>query len=94
MISGLHIAHDLIRIEDPRLSYLYIKAILAHPNASFPQRYQAMELLALASNCSRHIDIERRSLIDILRSDDDMENQVKLLLYPQQIQGPFSPMTQ
>jgi hypothetical protein len=46
-----------------------------------------MELLALASNCSRHIDIEKRSLIDILRSDDDMETQVKLLLYPQRIQG-------
>jgi hypothetical protein len=84
---ALEIARDLIVIEDPRLSYLYIKAVIAHPNSSFSQRYQAIELLALASNCSRHVDIEKRALVDITRSDDDMEGQVRLLLYPEEIAG-------
>jgi hypothetical protein len=46
-----------------------------------------MALLALASNCSRHVDIEKRALVDITRSDDDMEGQVRLLLYPEEITG-------
>lgn len=73
--------------EDPRLAYIYIKSILAHPNASFSQRYTAIQLLASASNCSRHINIEKRSLVDILRSDHEMEYQVNLLLFPENIEG-------
>lgn len=88
-LSALHLIPQLILHEDTRLAYLYIKSILAHPNSSFTQRYTAIQLLAHASNCSRHVDIEKRTLVDILRNDHEMEYQVNLLLFPDNIQGMF-----
>lgn len=77
----------LIHIEDPRLAYIYIKNIIGHENSTFNQKYRAIELLALASNCSRHINIEKKGFVDILRNDFEMENQVNYLLHPEKIQG-------
>ncbi len=76
-----------ITLQDPRQAYIFIKAILSHKNSSFPQRYRAIQLLALASNCTRHLEIDRRGLVDILRTDVEMENQVKYFLSPHDFTG-------
>ena len=80
----------LLSIKDIRLAYLFIKQIIGHSNSSFLQRYSAFLLLASASNYSRHLNIQKRNLFDLLRNDFEMENQVQYFLYPNQISGLFS----
>jgi hypothetical protein len=79
---AIEVGYNFIRNEDPRQAYLIMREVMAHPNATFSQHYRAIEGLAAVMNCSRHVDIPRRSNQDIIRSDSHMEELAWFLLYP------------
>jgi hypothetical protein len=94
LISALNSENRALRLgllyvkrDDPRQAYIIMKEIMAHPDASYQQRYQAMEGLALTFNCSRHLDINARTPVDINRDDDAMNELVRVILYPESYIG-------
>ena len=80
MIRVLEASSYFINQNDPRQAYVLIRGVMAHPNSSYVQRYEAYENLAAVFNCSRHTDIIARSRIDISRTDRQLNDMLHFLL--------------